>query len=353
MIALITFALSLFTVLLTTPIVHWLGLRFDWVDHPGERKLHRQPMVRVGGIAICAGTLVALFALAQINEFHALSLREVSPLVGIVLGGISFFAIGLADDLLNLHPLVRLGLQAITTGLVWSLGIQVRYLPIPFLGALSTGFMSLPITFLWLAGVANAINWLDGMDGLATGIAMLTSLALAVICLQSHHPAIALMVLALAGATFGFLRYNAAPAKIFMGDGGSYFIGFMLAAAGVAGLMQEQVFVMNLLPFVVLAVPVIDMTFVIVSRLLDKKSPFFPDQRHLHHRLLQLGFSRQMVVWSIYGLTLLAGVGAIALVVTPFGWIGIGGVLLILSLSNLRLWQQFSQILLLKKVSAT
>jgi UDP-GlcNAc:undecaprenyl-phosphate/decaprenyl-phosphate GlcNAc-1-phosphate transferase len=353
MIALITFALSLFTVLAITPIVRWLGLRFGWVDHPGERKLHRQPMVRVGGIAICTGTLAGILILAQIGNFQSLPLDDVLPLIGIVLGGLSFFAIGLADDLLNLHPLVRLGLQAFTTGLVWLLGIQVTYLPIPFWGSVPTGLMSLPITFLWVAGVANAINWLDGMDGLAAGVTMLTSLALAIICLELHHPMIALMTLALVGATFGFLRYNAAPAKIFMGDGGSYFIGFVLAAVSVAGLMQEQTFVVNLLPFAVLAVPVIDMAFVIVSRLLDKKSPFFPDQRHLHHRLLQRGCSRQLVIWSIYGLTLMSGVGAIALISSPLGWISVGCALLLLSLTNLRLWQQFSQILSVKKVSAT
>jgi UDP-GlcNAc:undecaprenyl-phosphate/decaprenyl-phosphate GlcNAc-1-phosphate transferase len=274
-------------------------------------------------------------------------------LVAIGLGGIGFFAIGLADDLLNLHPLARLGLQAVTTGLVWLVGVQVNYLPIPYWGSVSTGMMSLPITFLWLAGVANAINWLDGMDGLATGIAMLTSLALAVICLQLHHPAIALMALALAGATFGFLRYNAAPAKIFMGDGGSYFIGFVLAAICVVGLMQKQDYIISLLPFAVLAVPVIDMTFVIVSRLLDKKSPFFPDQRHLHHRLLQLGGSRQLVTQSIYGLTLMSGLGAIALTVTPLGWLGVGGIVLSLCLTNLRLWQQVSQLLFTKKISVT
>lgn len=353
MIALITFGVSVFIVLLITPFIRWAGLRFNWVDHPGERKLHRQPVVRVGGIAICAGTLIALFILSHIEEFHSLSFQEMLPLLGIVLGGVGFFAIGLADDFLNLSPLIRLGLQATTTGFVWLLGVQVNYLPIPALGSVSTGLFSLPITFLWLTGVANAINWMDGMDGLAAGIAMFISLALSVLCLQLGHPAIALIALALAGATFGFLRYNAAPAKIFMGDGGSYFIGFVLAAVGINGLMQEQAFTTNMLPFAVLMVPIVDMTFVIVSRLLDRKSPFFPDQRHLHHRLLKLGCSRQTAVWTIYGLVLMAVLGAILLAETPLGWIAIASVLLILSLTNLRLWQQCIQFAFAKKASAT
>jgi len=147
---------------------------------------------------------------------------------------------------------------------------------------------------------------------LATGVSALAASVLFIVCWQ-HHPAAALIALALAGANLGFLRYNANPAKIFMGDGGAYFIGFTLAGVGVIGLMKDATFTAVLLPYLILAVPLTDMVFVILGRLREGKSPFFADQRHLHHRLLKAGLCRQSTVWVIYGMTLWAGSWAIAL----------------------------------------
>jgi len=322
----ITSIVSFLIVLFVTPQVQKIGLQLGYVDQPGQRKVHHRPIVRVGGIAIVAGTLISLLSFYGLNlsglnlpGLNLLRLGTVSVdtsqalrVSGVIIGSFLFFLIGLTDDIFSLSASKRLLLQAIVTCFVWSLGIRVEYLPIPLWGAVSTGIFSLPLTFLWLAGVTNAINWMDGLDGLAAGVSSIAASILALLCWQSN-PAMALIAIALAAATLGFLRYNANPAQLFMGDGGSYFIGFVLASVGAIGLMQQANFTLVFLPYLVLAVPIVDMARVILTRLVDRKSPFFADQRHLHHRLLQAGLSVKPTVSLIYSLTLWLGSWAIAL----------------------------------------
>ena len=309
---LITFFVSAIAVLTSTPLVQRLGLKFGYVDLPGKRKVHQHPIVRVGGIAICTGTLSALVFAGWLGGFGNLPLAEAWEVWGLLVGSLGFFLIGLADDVFHLPPKTRLLLQGMVASLAWSMGIRVEHLPIPFAGAVPIGILSLPITIIWLAGVTNALNWIDGLDGLAAGVCAIAASVLFIVCWQ-HHPAAALIALAMAGATLGFLRYNANPAKIFMGDGGTYFIGFTLAAVGVIGLMKDATLTAVVLPYLILAVPIIDMVIVILARLWERKSPLVGDQRHLHHRLLQAGLSPVSTVWVIYGLTLWVGSWAIAL----------------------------------------
>lgn len=325
------FCISLVAVLVCIPVVKRIGLKYGFIDRPGQRKVHHQPVVRIGGIAICLSTLLA--CLVKLGLHSNLNSDPTSHLqiVGMLGGGLLFFLIGLADDVLNLPPLPRLLLQGLVACLVWSLGIRVDYLPIPGFGPLSIGVFSLPITFLWLAGVTNAINWLDGLDGLAAGISSIAAGLFALACWQ-HNPSIALTALALLGATIGFLYYNANPASIFMGDGGSYFIGFTLASIGAIGFMQQASFTRAVIPYLVLAVPIADMTRVIVSRLYNGKSPFFADQRHLHHRLLQAGLTVKPAVRLIWSFTFWVGSWAIVL-----SGINYSGFLVLLS-SALLLW---------------
>ena len=317
----IAFSISLISVLLATPQVKSLGLKWGYVDQPGKRKVHHRPVVRVGGIAIVLGTLISWLALYGFTAFgfntfgwgqNSVDMTQTLQILGVIIGGVVFFLIGLTDDIFSLSASKRLLLQAIVTCCVWSLGIRVEHLPIPFLGVVPTGVFSLPLTFLWLAGVTNAINWMDGLDGLAAGVSSIAAGLLALLCWQSN-PAIALVAVALMGSTLGFLRYNANPAQLFMGDGGSYFIGYVLASVSAIGLMQQASFTTVLLPYLVLAVPIIDMARVILTRLFDRKSPFFADQRHLHHRLLQAGLSVKSSVYLVYSLTLWLGSWAIAL----------------------------------------
>src|SRR5579883_54169 len=248
-----------------TPLVQKFGLKWGYVDQPGKRKVHQQATVRIGGVAIFTGAMLTILLTFLSNSFHTVPMSTLSEVIGILLGCIGFFLIGFADDLFNLSPFIRLFLQGLVVCLSWSLGVRVEVLPVPLVGALPVGVLSLPITFFWLAGMANAINWMDGLDGLAGGVSTIAALTFSILCWD--NPPLALIALALAGSLTGFLRYNVNPARIFMGDGGSYFIGFTLAAIGAVGLMHSAKCIETSLPFWVLAVPIADMVRVIASRI--------------------------------------------------------------------------------------
>jgi UDP-GlcNAc:undecaprenyl-phosphate GlcNAc-1-phosphate transferase len=315
------FVISAAVVLLTTPIVKKIGLQSGYYDPPGGRKVHQQPMVRLGGISIFLGTLVALLCVWWSGGFGVQPPDKEYEIWGVTLGGLAFFLIGLADDLFNLSPFVRLFLQVIAASFAWQAGVQIEFLSIPFIGLSSLPvWISLPVTVIWLVGMTNAINWIDGLDGLAAGVSGIAAVIMLIVCLFMHQSAAALVVAALAGATLGFLRYNFNPAQIFMGDGGAYFIGFTLAGVGVIGLVKSVTTVAVLLPVLILAVPLFDMSAVILDRLRHGKSPFIADNRHLHHRLLQAGLSHRLTVLFIYALTLWVGSLALAFSGIPSGF---------------------------------
>ena len=339
---LLTFALSASIVLFSTPWVKKLALRLGYVDQPNARKVHQQPMVRLGGVAIFSGFLLALLVAWRLGGFGGLPQGKEFEMWGVVLGGIAFFSIGLLDDLFNLSPFKRLIAQVIVAIGAWSMGVQINFLSVP--GISLGGMVQLPdvvslvLTVIWLVGITNAINWIDGLDGLAAGVSGIAALVMMITCLVTHQPAAALVAAALAGCSLGFLRYNFNPAQIFMGDGGSYFVGFTLAGVGVIGLVKGVTTVAVLLPLI-LAVPIVDMSAVILDRLRNGKSPFIADKRHLHHRLLQAGLSHRRTVLFIYALTLWVGCLAMAFSGMPsgFGYAALSTV--ILSFASWRVWQ--------------
>lgn len=321
----LTFAISLSFVWWSTPLVKQMGLKTGLVDRPDERKVHERPMVRLGGVAIFGGTMVALLTVWLLGGFGQLSVQREWEIWGLILGGIAFFSIGLADDLFNLSPILRLILQMICASFAWWAGVRIDFLSIPFVGLINMGWLSLPLTLLWLVGMVNAINWIDGLDGLAAGVCGIAAVVMLILSLFMEQPAAALIAAALAGSSLGFLRYNFNPAKIFMGDGGAYFMGFTLAGVAVIGLVKTAAMTAVavtsvLLPYLVLAVPILDMSVVIVSRLRRGKSPFVADKRHLHHRLLQAGISHRLTVIFIYALTLWVGSLALGFSNIPSGW---------------------------------
>ncbi|MBC7516206.1 MAG: undecaprenyl/decaprenyl-phosphate alpha-N-acetylglucosaminyl 1-phosphate transferase [Alkalinema sp. FL-bin-369] len=339
---LLTFALSASIVLFSTPWVKKLALRLGYVDQPNARKVHQHPMVRLGGVAIFSGFLLALLVTWRLGGFGGLPQGKEFEMWGVVLGGIAFFGIGLLDDLFNLSPFTRLIAQVIVAIGAWSMGVQINFLSVP--GISLGGMVQLPdvvslvLTVIWLVGITNAINWIDGLDGLAAGVSGIAALVMMITCLVTHQPAAALVAAALAGCSLGFLRYNFNPAQIFMGDGGSYFVGFTLAGVGVIGLVKGVTTVAVLLPLI-LAVPIVDMSAVILDRLRNGKSPFIADKRHLHHRLLQAGLSHRRTVLFIYALTLWVGCLAMAFSGMPsgFGYAALSTV--ILSFASWRVWQ--------------
>lgn len=336
---LIAFLVAAVVVLWTTPDVKNIGIKSGRVDQPGDRKVHQRPMVRLGGVSIFAGTFLSLLLVWWLGGFGILSPEKEWQIWGVILGGLGFFLIGLADDLLNLSPLIRLLMQVMVATAAWKAGVSIDFISIPTMGIVNLNWLSLPITVFWLVGMVNAINWIDGLDGLAAGVSGIAAVVMLVVSLFMRQPAAAIIAAALAGAALGFLRYNFNPAQIFMGDGGAYFMGFTLAAVGVIGLVKIPAFTAVLLPYLILAVPIVDMSAVILARLRRGKSPFIADKSHLHHRLLQAGLSHRLTVLFIYSLTLWVGSLALAVVGIPSGIIYASAATSLLSYAIWRVWR--------------
>lgn len=332
----IAFLVANTIVLWSTPVVKTVGLKSGYVDIPKDnRKIHQRPMVRVGGVSIFFGTFIALVTVWWLGGFSGLSSHKEAEIWGVIIGGLAFFLIGLADDLYNLSPFSRLLMQTAVASVVWGVGVRIDFISIPFYDLVQLSWLSLPITILWIVGMANAINWIDGLDGLAAGVCGIAAVVLLMVTLVMQQPAAALIAASLAGASLGFLRYNFNPAEIFMGDGGAYFMGFTLAGVAVVGLVKVTAVTTVavtavLLPYLILAVPILDMSTVIISRISRGQSPFKADKGHLHHRLLKAGISHRLTVLFIYALTLWVGSLALGVSNVPSGWgFAIGATLLL------------------------
>ncbi|OLP19801.1 undecaprenyl-phosphate alpha-N-acetylglucosaminyl 1-phosphate transferase [Leptolyngbya sp. 'hensonii'] len=331
------FVIAALVVLATTPAIERLGHKVGCVDLPGERKVHKRPMVRMGGVAIFAGTLVALLLVWWTGGFGILPADKSDEVWGVTVCGLAFFLIGLADDLFSLSAFFRLFMQIIVACVAWQMGVQIEFLTIPAVGLVPLPDpVSLPITVLWLVGIANAINMIDGLDGLAAGVSGIAAVVMMITSLFMHQPAAALIAACLAGASIGFLRYNFNPAQIFMGDGGAYFMGFTLAGIGIIGLVKSVTTAAVLLPYLILAVPILDISAVVLDRLRRGKSPFTADKRHLHHRLLQAGLSQRLIVLFIYSLALWVGSLALMFSGVPQGVVYLVGATLFLTYTT---WQ--------------
>ncbi len=329
-----------------TPVVQYLGTKSGRVDRPDSRKIHKQPIVRIGGAAIFLSLLISLTIVVLAGGSEVLLRGPGWGIAGVLTGGVAFFAIGFLDDFVSMGPLPRLLLQFGAAAAAWILGVRVALPPLDFLPLSNwtdwTGdWPSLLVTMVWLVGVVNALNWIDGLDGLAAGFSGLAAANVGIVALLDRHPAVAILALALSGSALGFLRYNFNPATIFMGDGGSYLLGYGLASLCVLEFAATgEGWGRTLLPFLALAIPIFDMTFVILSRLRDGHSPFLPDRRHIHHRLLEAGASQRLAAIYIYSLTLF--VNALVAMNMGFAWgrlvlIASGGLLVALSV---QLYQQ-------------
>ena len=333
--ALVTFVVAGLVTALVVPLVRALGLRYDLVDPPDPRKQHTSPMVRLGGVGIVAGFSLALTLTWLAGGFADLPPDKDRLIWTTLAGSLCFFLIGLADDLFALPPLPRLAIQLGVAIAVWSQGVRIGAIDLPMAGEgaalILPDWLSLLATVIWLVGITNAINWLDGLDGLAAGVSGIAAIALLSVSFSLDQPAAGLLAAALAGACLGFLRHNFNPARIFMGDGGSYFLGFALAAISIVGPAKGVTGVSLLLPLLILSLPLADMSAVIMGRLSSGRSPFYPDRRHLHHRLLRAGFSHRRTVLLIYAFT--QWLAALALVVANaemrFLWLALATAILI------------------------
>ncbi len=296
------FGLALVLSFLLVPVVRKKAIAAGYYDAPGERKIHKYPVPRLGGVAIFLGFMLALGIIAVFKWHKALG----ASLPGMLLGGTIIFGLGFMDDLKNLSPYLKLAVQFIAALTAFFLGVEVATLDLPGSKLLVLNALSLPVTVVWIVGLANSLNFIDGIDGLAAGVTTLSALTLAVLAMFTDQPSAALLASLLAGASLGFLAYNFHPARIFMGDGGALFCGFMLACISVTGVLKTKVVVM-LLPIFVLSVPIIDITYSTFRRLLRGQNPFLPDADHLHHQLLKAGVTQIRTVTYFYILCVVGG----------------------------------------------
>ena len=296
----IAFIIGLFIV----PLVISFSEKQGLMDKPNERKIHSHPIPRLGGIAIWICTILSFFALILLSYYPYRSL-----LSGLILGSSLMFFLGLIDDVYSLSAKFKFVLQISIATIVFFLGVKVTSIFIPFVGLISIPrILSYFLTIGWLVGISNAVNFIDGIDGLAGSVITISSVTLGIlsIALIPNDVVIALVAFILAGSMLGFLTYNFHPAKIFMGDSGALFSGFLLAALSVMYSMKLSDAKMYI-PFLILAVPIIDITFSSLRRILKGISPFVADAEHIHHKLLNLGLSQNKAVLCLVVFSILMG----------------------------------------------
>lgn len=296
---LLTFFLALVVTYLATPVVEILATKLEALDHPSDRKIHTEPIPHLGGLAIYLGFIVAVGVAFIIAKMAGSQLNFMIGF-GIILAGTLLMVVGLVDDIHNLKPTTKLIWQIIAAFIVIGFGIEISFLTNPFNGVIVMGVLAIPLTLFWIVGITNAINLIDGLDGLATGVTAISAFTLFFVAIRTHQVGAAIFMIALCGASLGFLRHNFFPAKIFLGDSGSMFLGFILAAASIIGVLKTTLVVALLIPLLILGVPIFDTLFAIGRRLGAGKHPFEADQKHIHHMLLRAGFNKREAVLAIY-----------------------------------------------------
>lgn len=298
-----------------TPVVRRVALKHGWVATGGGRNVHTTPTPRVGGIAMAAAfVLPMLLLIASSHTVRGLAAADPARMAGMVGGAALMFLVGLYDDLRGTRALFKLAAQLSVGAAAWACGFRIDGIELPVLGELSMGIFSMPVTILWIAAIINAVNLVDGLDGLAAGVVFFAALTNLVVAYIVGSDLVAVWMAVLLGAVFGFLFFNFNPARIFMGDSGSYFLGYVLAITSLSGPYQKASFTVSLLaPLVALGVPIFDMLFAMLRRILERRSIFSPDRGHIHHRLLDMGITHRRAVLIIYGVCVLLTGGAIAI----------------------------------------
>ena len=301
--------IALGIVVLLTPAVGGMARRFGVVDVPGGRRINQLPVPRLGGIALFLGILVP--ALAFLHVGHQTR--------GLLLGAAIAVTVGIVDDFRGLPWFAKLGGQVAAAGVASGFDIWVHRFTFPFVGihALPAS-VGIPLTIVWIVAIMNMVNFLDGLDGLAAGVAAIAGLTFSVIALSLGKYDAAVLSAIVFGACVGFLRHNFYPARIIMGDSGALLLGYVLATTSVQGLLKTAASVALFFPLLVLAVPIVDTTFVVVRRLKHGERVFVADQAHLHHRFLRRGFSQRRAAVTIWAWCITLAAAAFATRFVPF-----------------------------------
>lgn len=294
--------------LITTPVVKSLAVRIGAVDVPKDnRRMHNHPIPRMGGLAIFLGFILSILLFLPLNQ----------QLRGMLLGAVIIVVLGIFDDKYALPAKPKFVVQICAALIAVLMGNRIYI--ISNINLFSSdpywelGWLSIPVSVLWIVGITNAVNLIDGLDGLACGVSTISSMTLLVIALVVLEPDVAVLTAALAGACLGFLPYNMNPAKIFMGDTGSTFLGFVLASVSIQGLFKFYTFISFAAPFLMLGLPIFDTCFAILRRVAKGQSPMSPDRGHIHHRLIDMGFSQKQAVATLYVISAILGMSAVVL----------------------------------------
>ncbi|WP_058486023.1 glycosyltransferase family 4 protein [Defluviitalea phaphyphila] len=307
------FILAFFISLITTPLSKKIAFMVGAVDQPKERGMHKKPMPRMGGIAIFLGFIITVLIITPMVEVF--EWKEIS---GLLIGGFIIFLLGFFDDIYDLNAKLKLCVQIVAALIVIYSGIKIEFVTWPFAenNTLLLQNLSVPFTLFWIVGVTNAVNLIDGLDGLAAGVSSIAAICLMILSILSQNPigpVAALLTAALAGACIGFLPHNFNPAKIFMGDTGSTFLGFILATTSVQGFIKGYTAVTIIIAILVLGFPIFDTIFAIIRRIVNHRPIMEADRGHLHHRLVDKGYSQKRAVITLYGIS--GGFGIIGILI--------------------------------------
>ncbi len=294
--------------LIFTPVAIKVAPKIGAIDIPKDsRRMHKHAIPRFGGLAIYIGMTITLLIYG----------REHSKLIAVMIGGTLVYALGVIDDLKNLSPKLKFTVETLIAIFMYAMGLRIRFITNYFGEGtyhFGTVFCFL-VTVIWIVGITNTINLIDGLDGLAAGIAAIASLCIAYIAYihgdEYGMMIVCLAMLALAGSAIGFLPYTFYPAKIFMGDGGSLFLGFMMAVLSVVGPLKRSTVIAVVVPVIVLGIPIFDTFFAILRRFVNRKPIMQADRGHLHHRLMDSGYGQRRTVIMLYGISGIMGMAAV------------------------------------------
>ena len=303
---LLALAAALVISFVTTPVARSFARRVGAVDVPKDaRRVHDHPIPRLGGLAIFLGFILSVVLFADVT----MQVR------GILLGSIVMVVIGAIDDITPLPAAFKLVVQIGAALIAVAFGVRIEILSNPNIWSnlefLNLGAWSIPITVIWIVGITNSVNLIDGLDGLAVGVSAIASMAMLVVSLVLGQLNTAMILAALVGACFGFMPYNLNPAKIFMGDTGALLLGYVMATVSITGLLKFYAIISFTVPLLALGLPIFDTLFAIIRRLLKGHNPMTPDRGHFHHRLIDMGLSQKQAVAILYSISAVLGLAAV------------------------------------------
>ncbi len=323
---------SILVALIVTPVMIWVAPRIGAVDRPGVRTVHERPVPRIGGVAIFVAAMTVIVAVLYIDNVIGEAFRARWLQMTTLLCTATFiFLIGLADDLRGLPARVKFSAELFAAIALCFVGIRIETIGLTSDLSIPLGYAGCVLTVLWIVGVTNAVNLSDGLDGLAAGISTIACGVIAVLAIYGGNTIMAILALALVGSLTGFLVFNFNPAKIFMGDCGSLFLGYTIAASSVMCMTKSSAVVGLALPALALGIPIFDTLFSMLRRFLERRSLFAPDRSHFHHRLLDMGLRQRHAVLAIYLLTtLFTGLGLFMMICRDLSALIVFGCILIL-----------------------